>query len=60
MVIESSLPIGSSAPRADGINKVTGAAKYTSDIRLPGAIWGNSLRTPFSYAKILKIDTSAA
>lgn len=60
MVIESSLPIGSSAPRADGINKVTGAAKYTSDIRLPGAIWGKTLRSPFSYAKILKIDTSAA
>ena len=53
-------PIGSSVPRADGIAKVTGAAKYTSDIQLPNAIWGKTLRSPFAYAKIVKIDTSAA
>ena len=60
MSSDSHQPIGSSAPRADGIAKVTGAAKYTSDIQLPNTIWGKTLRSPFAYAKIVKIDTSAA
>ncbi|MQF82827.1 xanthine dehydrogenase family protein molybdopterin-binding subunit [SAR202 cluster bacterium AD-802-E10_MRT_200m] len=52
--------LGTSMPRKDGIDKVTGTAKYTADVDLPGMLWGKSLRSPYPHAKILSIDTSAA
>ena len=52
--------LGQSEPRVDGVDKVTGRAKYTADINLPGSLWGKSLRSPYSHAKILRIDVTAA
>ena len=39
-------------PRVDGPDKVTGAAKYTHDIRLPGMVYGRILPSPYPAAKI--------
>ena len=39
---------------------VTGAARYTVDVRLPGMLFARILRSPHPHARILSIDTSAA
>ncbi|MBI4528468.1 MAG: xanthine dehydrogenase family protein molybdopterin-binding subunit [Deltaproteobacteria bacterium] len=52
--------IGTSIKRVDGVDKVTGQAKYAGDIVIPGLIEGKFLRSPYAHARILSIDTSAA
>ncbi|QDU98342.1 xanthine dehydrogenase family protein molybdopterin-binding subunit [Lignipirellula cremea] len=52
--------IGTRPVRHDGVDKVTGRAKYGADIRLTGMLHGAMLRSPHAHAKILSIDTSAA
>ena len=52
--------IGTRPIRHDGVDKVTGAAMYGGDVRLPGLLYGKVLRSPHPHAKILSIDTSAA
>ena len=44
----------------DGVDKVTGKAKYAGDIRLPGMLYGAVLRAPAHGAKLVSADTSAA
>ncbi len=39
-------------PRLDGPEKVTGKAKYTADINLPGMLHGRILRSPHAAARI--------
>src|SRR5579871_3619903 len=46
--------------RVDGPAKVTGEARYTHDMRLPGMLYGSILTSPYASAKVLKIDLSAA
>ncbi|MBI1313335.1 molybdopterin-dependent oxidoreductase, partial [bacterium] len=52
--------IGTRPIRHDGVDKVTGRAKYGADVRLTGMLHGAVLRSPHAHAKILKIDTSKA
>jgi carbon-monoxide dehydrogenase large subunit len=52
--------IGQRLGRVEGPAKVTGEAKYTADILLPGMIWGKVLRSPLPHAKIVAIDTREA
>ncbi len=52
--------VGKSALRVDGVEKVTGKAVYTDDIRLPRMLQIKVLRSPHPHAKILNIDTSGA
>jgi xanthine dehydrogenase YagR molybdenum-binding subunit len=52
--------VGTNVTRVDGAAKVTGAAKYTHDINLPGMLYGKILRSPHPAAKVLKVDTSEA
>ncbi|NTU60163.1 MAG: molybdopterin-dependent oxidoreductase, partial [Deltaproteobacteria bacterium] len=52
--------IGKSAPRVDGREKVTGAAKYTGDLKFPNLLHGKILTSPYAHARILSIDTSEA
>ena len=47
-------------PRVDGPEKVTGAAKYSHDIRLPGMLYGRILPSPHAKARITSIDETAA
>ncbi len=53
-------PIGQNVPRADGKDKVTGAAVYTGDMKLPGMLYGKALRSPLPHAKIRRIDSCKA
>lgn len=52
--------IGTRPVRHDGVDKVTGRAKYGADVRLTGMIYGAVLRSPHAHAKILGIDTAKA
>ena len=52
--------IGTRPPRPDGVDKVTGRARYGADYTLPGMVWGRVLRSPYAHARILGIDASAA
>jgi xanthine dehydrogenase molybdenum-binding subunit len=52
--------VGKRLPRVDGIEKATGAAKYTADIRLPGMLHAKMVRSPHAHARIVSMDTSRA
>jgi nicotinate dehydrogenase subunit B len=52
--------IGNSYFRRDSVEKVTGNALYSADIRLPGLLYASVVRPPAHGAKLLKADTSAA
>ncbi|UYV36637.1 xanthine dehydrogenase family protein molybdopterin-binding subunit [Rhodobacteraceae bacterium D3-12] len=52
--------VGTRPNRPDGIDKVTGRARYGADMSAPGMLWGAVLRSPHAHAKIINIDTSAA
>ncbi|MFP3852785.1 MAG: xanthine dehydrogenase family protein molybdopterin-binding subunit [Anaerolineales bacterium] len=53
--------IGSSVPRIDALEKVTGGAIYTDDEQFgPGLLFARIKRSPHPHAKILSIDTSRA
>ncbi len=52
--------IGTRPIRHDGVEKVTGRAKYGADLQLPGLLYGKVLRSPHAHARIRSIDTSAA
>jgi len=52
--------IGHSTPRTDNTGKVTGESRYTSDVLLPGTLWAKTLRSPYSHARIKRIDISRA
>jgi CO/xanthine dehydrogenase Mo-binding subunit len=52
--------VGKSHPRVDGLAKVTGAARFSPDVKLPRMIVGKILRSPHPHAKVLHIDTTRA
>ncbi len=52
--------IGTRPLRPDGIDKVTGRARFGADMTAPGMLIGLVLRSPHAHAKIRRIDTSAA
>ena len=52
--------VGKRMPDVSGVENVTGAAQFISDISLPGMLIGKVLHSPHAHAKIVKIDTSKA
>ena len=52
--------IGTNPIRHDGYDKVTGRAIYGADVKLPGLIWGEVLRSPYAHARIKSIKTTKA
>jgi CO/xanthine dehydrogenase Mo-binding subunit len=52
--------VGTRPIRPDGIDKVTGRARYGADFNMPGQLVGKILRSPHAHAKIRKIDTRKA
>jgi CO/xanthine dehydrogenase Mo-binding subunit len=52
--------IGRSHPRVEGVEKVTGRARYAYDVRLPGLLCARVLRSLLPHARIRRIDTSRA
>ena len=52
--------IGTTPPRPDAWDKLTGRAIYGADLKLPGMVYGAMLRSPHAHALIKRIDTSKA
>jgi len=52
--------IGSYVPMVDGPEKVSGRAKYTADLIVPGMLAGRIFRSPYSHAEILEVDIAEA
>jgi CO/xanthine dehydrogenase Mo-binding subunit len=52
--------VGTRPPRPDGVDKVTGRAKFGADLYVPGMLIGKVLRSPHPHAVIKSIDTSKA
>src|SRR5690349_3871908 len=52
--------VGTRPVRPDGVEKVTGRARYGADFNMPGQLVGRVLRSPHAHARIRSIDTSKA
>ena len=52
--------VGTRPLRPDGVDKVTGRARYGADFNMPGQLVARVLRSPHAHARILRIDTSRA
>ena len=52
--------IGTRPIRHDGYDKVTGRAIYGADVKMPGLIWADVLRSPHAHAAVKSVDTSEA
>jgi xanthine dehydrogenase molybdenum-binding subunit len=52
--------IGTRPIRHDGVDKVTGRAKYGADYSLPGMLYGKVLRSPHAHARIKSIKVDKA
>ena len=52
--------VGTRTIRPDGVDKVTGRARFGADYNLPGQLVGRVLRSPHPHARIVSIDTSRA
>ena len=52
--------VGHPTSRIDAEKRVTGAATYTGDLRLPGMLYARVLRSPHPHARIRHIDLARA
>ncbi len=52
--------VGTRPDRPDGLDKVTGRARFGADAYAPGMLHGAILRSPHAHARIVKIDASKA
>ena len=52
--------VGKKQSRIDGHARVTGAAKFTHDIDMPGLLYGKILRCPYPHARIKRLATNKA
>ena len=52
--------VGQSVVRRDLREKLTGEARYSADLKLPGMLYGQILRSPHPHANILSMDTIRA
>lgn len=52
--------VGTRPIRPDGVDKVTGRARYGADTSFPDLIYGKVLRSPHAHALIRSIDTTKA
>ncbi len=52
--------IGQPQPRIDGMEKATGEARFTADLKMPRMLIGKLLGSPSPHAKILNIDVRKA
>ncbi len=52
--------VGTRPDRPDGIDKVTGRARFGADVTAPGMLHAVIIRSPHAHARIVKINTSNA
>ncbi|MBK0326917.1 xanthine dehydrogenase family protein molybdopterin-binding subunit [Rhodobacteraceae bacterium F11138] len=52
--------VGTTPNRPDGLDKVTGRARFGADVTAPGMLHAVIVRSPHAHARIKRIDTSKA
>jgi CO/xanthine dehydrogenase Mo-binding subunit len=52
--------VGRSVRRIDALEKVTGRARYVTDLEMPGMLHARLVRSPYAHARIVRVDTRAA
>ena len=52
--------VGRSVRRVDALEKVTGRARYVSDLALPAMLHTRLLRSPYPHARIVRVDATRA
>ena len=52
--------VGRSVPRVDAEEKLSGRAKYTGDLAVPGMAYAKLVPSPVAHARIKRLDASAA
>ena len=52
--------VGQAVPRVDAEEKMSGRAKYTTDLALPGMAYAKLALSPLPHARIVSIDASRA
>ena len=52
--------VGSRPLRPDGVDKVTGRARFGADMSAPGMLHGAVLRSPHAHARLRSIDTKSS
>ncbi|MBI2160358.1 MAG: xanthine dehydrogenase family protein molybdopterin-binding subunit [Candidatus Rokubacteria bacterium] len=52
--------VGQPVPRVDAVEKVTGRARYVTDLVLPGMAHAKILRSPYAHARVRRVDTARA
>jgi CO/xanthine dehydrogenase Mo-binding subunit len=52
--------VGRPLPRVEGVEKVTGRARYAYDVSLPGLLYARVLRSPLPHARVRRIDPARA
>jgi carbon-monoxide dehydrogenase large subunit len=52
--------IGTSVPRKEDPELLTGQGRFTDDLSLPGMLWMEVIRSPYAHAKINGVDVSKA
>ena len=54
------MAVGKAVPRLDGVAKVTGRARYTDDLPMPGMRTAKYLRSAIAHGRVKGIDVSRA
>ena len=52
--------LGQNFARVDGPAKLRGWAQFTGDIEMPGMVYAKVLRSPYTHARLLRVDASRA
>jgi len=52
--------VGHPVSRVDALEKVTGRARYVTDLALPGMAHAKVLRSPYAHARVLRVDVARA
>lgn len=52
--------VGKPTKRIEGLEKITGSARFTEDLRLPGMLYGRLLLSPHPHARVTRLAKEAA
>ena len=52
--------VGTNVEMVGGRAKVSGAVSYVADLEFPGMLYAKALRSPYSHARLLRIDATKA
>ncbi len=58
--VEKLQGLGSSRKRVEDVRFTQGKGNYVDDIKLPGMLFGDFVRSPYGHARVKKIDAEAA